>query len=302
MTTTARLAATAATPRNWKAQAACRNADPELFWPEKDTPPARIQQAKQICAGCPAKEFCLNEAYRINEWDAICGGLTGEERQQLLAPVTNRWAARRADNADARKLAVQCGAELLIRLVKHRASVETVAEHFSSTPRALYGAFRILVPAPVEDGIRTHAPSAIEKLLANSKESLRTLERMGRSHTEIAVVLGTSQSIVSASLTVLQQREKAFPALSAKGPQVAVERCWAEETRIRQQSGSGLTVEDVIEMAGTQILALYGSGLTLRQVAKRIGINRESVRLAYLRLTDKSGMKSLTQNEMEEAA
>ncbi len=304
MTATSRRATTEAAPRDWRASSACRNADPDLFWPESDTPDERIQRAKRICARCPVKEFCLDEAYRTNEWDAISGGLTGSERAQLLNPaVSPRWHARRIDNADARKLAVQFGAELLIRLVKQHASVEAVAEYFSTTPRALYGAYRMLVPAP-PGNIRTHAPSVIEKLLMNSKECLMTLERLGRSHTEIATVLGTSQSIVSASLAVLRQREDGLGHLSRKGPQDAVERCWAEEARVRRESGWGLTVDDVIEVAGTQILALHGSGMTLREVASRIGFNREAVRLAYRRMTEKktTASKVLTQNQMEEAA
>lgn len=288
----------------WRSQAACRAADPDLFWPEKDTPDERIQEAKQYCASCPVKQACLDEAFRTNEWEAIAGGMTGKEREESLSPnrATNRWHARRLDNSDARKLAVQFGSDLLVFLVKCHMSVEAVGERYSASPRAVYGAFRMLVPPPrgVE---RSQAPSAIEKLLSQSKESLKTLERMGRSHSEIARVLGTSQSIISASLSVLRQREDAMRRLSRKGPEDALERCHTEETRIRRQAGVGLLVDDVIEMAGTQILALHGSGMTLRAVALKLGYNREAVRQAYQRLTaKKQNASTLTKNEMGEAA
>lgn len=304
MSTPTRLPTTDATRHdpNWRESAACHSADPDLFWPEKDASEERIQEAKRYCAGCPVRQACLGEAFRTNEWEAISGGLTGKEREDLLSPnrATNRWHARRMDNSDARKLAVQFGADLLVCLVKRHMSVDAVGERYSASPRAVYGAFRMLVPPPLGEE-RSQSPSSIEKLLAHSKESLKTLERMGRSHSEIARVLGTSQSIISAALSVLRQRQDAMRRISRKGPEDALGRCQAEETRIRRQAGVGLLVDDVIEMFGTQILALHGDGMTLRAVAIKLGVNREAVRQAYRRLTDKK-QKSLTQNQMGEAA
>ncbi|MET8571837.1 WhiB family transcriptional regulator [Streptomyces sp. NPDC004783] len=305
MSTNTRLGTTNATPDvNWRLRAACRAADPDLFWPDPDTPPEQIREAKRICDNCPVKQTCLDEAFRTNEWEGISGGLTGPERAQILnpRPVVNRFQARRMDNADARKLAVQFGADILVRLVKQRMSVADVAEAFGATPRSLYGAFRLLVPAPRVVGVRTHVPSGMEKLLRDSKECMKTLERMGRSHSEIARVLGTSQSIISASLAVLRQREEAWRRISGKGPQDAIERCWAEEIRIRRESGSGLTVDDVVDMCGPRIVALHGEGLSLRMVAEVLGVNRELVRKAYQRMTEKRVVKTLAKSDMEEAA
>jgi WhiB family redox-sensing transcriptional regulator len=305
MTAATRLPTTEATATapNWRARAACRAADPDLFWPEKGTPPEQIDEAKRICNNCPVKQACLDEAFRTNEWEAIAGGCTGAEREALLNPskATNRFHARRLDNADARKLAVQFGAQILVCLVKRKMSVQAVADRFSATPRAVYGAFRILVPAPL--GLaRPKQPSSVERLLAQSKESMKTLERMGRSHSEIATVLGSSQSVVSASLAVLRQRDDAMALIYRNSRQVSLERCWAEETRIRRQAGVGLTVDDVIDLAGTRILELHQSGMTLRAVALKLGFNRESVRKAHQRITSKKPVRVLTKNEMGEAA
>jgi hypothetical protein len=42
-------------PRDWRDEAACRDSDPELFFPEGTAGPARDQadQAKRICGSCP---------------------------------------------------------------------------------------------------------------------------------------------------------------------------------------------------------------------------------------------------------
>jgi WhiB family transcriptional regulator, redox-sensing transcriptional regulator len=46
---------------NWRQDAACRDADPELFFPVGTTGPAlrQIREAKRICRGCPAQAPCL---------------------------------------------------------------------------------------------------------------------------------------------------------------------------------------------------------------------------------------------------
>lgn len=302
-TSVAHTATPVALVPDWRHQAACRNADPDLFWPEKDTSDERIQEAKSICASCPVKQVCLDNAFRTNEWDAIAGGHTGSEREGLLNPTraTNRFHARRLDNSDARKLAVQFGAEILRCLVKQRMTVGEVGERMEASPRAVYGAFRMLVPPP-PGGERVLKPSSVEKLLTYSQVSLVTLAGMGRSHDSIARSLGTAQTVVSAALSVLEQRQRGFTLIHRRDQDQALEQCWAQETRIRREAGVSLTLEDIIDMAGTQILSLHASGMTLRAVALALGINRESVRKAYARMTKKTADSTLTKTDMEEAA
>jgi WhiB family redox-sensing transcriptional regulator len=62
--------------------AACRTADPELFFPvtEVGGPAARatIEKAKRICGRCPVLIRCRDLGMR--ESDGIWGGLTASER------------------------------------------------------------------------------------------------------------------------------------------------------------------------------------------------------------------------------
>jgi WhiB family transcriptional regulator, redox-sensing transcriptional regulator len=48
-------------PANWRDDAACRDADPELFFPLGAAGPAlgRIREAKRICQACRAQTRCL---------------------------------------------------------------------------------------------------------------------------------------------------------------------------------------------------------------------------------------------------
>jgi WhiB family redox-sensing transcriptional regulator len=46
---------------SWREAAACRDADPELFFPVGTAGPAlrQIEEAKRICRACPAQAPCL---------------------------------------------------------------------------------------------------------------------------------------------------------------------------------------------------------------------------------------------------
>lgn len=67
---------------NWRLSAACRAADPELFFPMSATAQSRneIAQAKAICAACPVRPECLEFAVTTRQRHGIWGSLTEDER------------------------------------------------------------------------------------------------------------------------------------------------------------------------------------------------------------------------------
>jgi len=71
---------------DWRDQAACRGADPELFFPDGDTRSARngVKAARLICRGCPVRVTCLSWALASGQEAGIWGGLTEDERRRLL--------------------------------------------------------------------------------------------------------------------------------------------------------------------------------------------------------------------------
>jgi WhiB family redox-sensing transcriptional regulator len=74
------------TPRaNWRDAAACRDADPDLFFPIGTTGPARRQigEAKRVCRTCPAQTQCLAWALDNRVTDGVWGGTTREERRAM---------------------------------------------------------------------------------------------------------------------------------------------------------------------------------------------------------------------------
>ncbi|MFJ9703414.1 WhiB family transcriptional regulator [Streptomyces fradiae] len=79
---------------DWRAEAACRDEDPELFFPIGTTGAAllQIEEAKTICRRrCPVVEKCLRWALDHDEQHGVWGGTDETERRRM-----KRRAARKA--------------------------------------------------------------------------------------------------------------------------------------------------------------------------------------------------------------
>ncbi|MGN6678906.1 MAG: WhiB family transcriptional regulator [Streptosporangiaceae bacterium] len=70
---------------DWRNHAACRDVDPELFFPIGNTGPAlfQIDEAKQVCARCKVSEACLQWALDSGQDSGVWGGLSEDERRAL---------------------------------------------------------------------------------------------------------------------------------------------------------------------------------------------------------------------------
>ena len=79
---------------DWRGDAACRDDDPDLFFPDGNIRSARAQvnMAKLICRGCPVRTLCLGWALDSGQAHGIWGGLTEDERHRLHRCM-RPWAA-----------------------------------------------------------------------------------------------------------------------------------------------------------------------------------------------------------------
>lgn len=70
---------------SWYHYAACRDHDPELFFPVGNAGPAMLQleQAKRVCADCPVQRLCLEWALVAGIDHGVWGGLSEDERRTL---------------------------------------------------------------------------------------------------------------------------------------------------------------------------------------------------------------------------
>jgi len=89
---------------DWREVAACRDAQPELFFPSGTGSSLRMQtdQAKAVCHGCPVVDRCLGFALASDETEGIWGGLTTQERRAARrALVSGRAFGTHRSNAHA---------------------------------------------------------------------------------------------------------------------------------------------------------------------------------------------------------
>jgi WhiB family redox-sensing transcriptional regulator len=83
---------------DWRDLSACRDTDPNLFFPVGTTGPAleQIASAKAVCDTCDAKEPCLQFALSTNQDSGVWGGTSEEERRQIRRALAARRRAAAA--------------------------------------------------------------------------------------------------------------------------------------------------------------------------------------------------------------
>jgi WhiB family redox-sensing transcriptional regulator len=77
---------------SWRAESACRDTSPDLFFPVGTTGAAlrQIDEAKAVCRECPVSGDCLEFALITNQDSGIWGGTCEDERRKLR----RAWVAR----------------------------------------------------------------------------------------------------------------------------------------------------------------------------------------------------------------
>lgn len=78
---------------DWREGAACRDSEPNLFFPTGTTGLAveQIEEAKGICSSCFVLNDCLQYALQTNQEAGVWGGYAEDERRRLR----KRWLAER---------------------------------------------------------------------------------------------------------------------------------------------------------------------------------------------------------------
>jgi WhiB family transcriptional regulator, redox-sensing transcriptional regulator len=84
---------------HWRRDAACRDTNPDLFFPVGTTGQALVQidSARTVCSVCPVQAECLEFALSTNQDSGIWGGTSEEERRKLR----RAWVARQKDQKAA---------------------------------------------------------------------------------------------------------------------------------------------------------------------------------------------------------
>lgn len=67
---------------DWRHSSACRDEDPELFFPisRGESAKGQVEQAKAVCRRCLVKAKCLDWALESGQPEGIAGAMTPKER------------------------------------------------------------------------------------------------------------------------------------------------------------------------------------------------------------------------------
>lgn len=84
---------------SWRDLAACRDLDPDIFFPPKGAGPHVASTARRICASCPVSTQCLDFAI---DNDVRCGIWAGMNYHQLRLERRRRSMFRVNYRADQR--------------------------------------------------------------------------------------------------------------------------------------------------------------------------------------------------------
>jgi WhiB family redox-sensing transcriptional regulator len=121
--------------RDWRQDAACRDADPELFFPEPGQLP-QTARAKEVCAGCAVRGPCLDTA--------LHGPLARDDRHGIFAGTTVRdrrkLRGRPAMAEGTRFLHDRDAAEQALALA-NQVSIDRAARELGVSKQALRRAF-----------------------------------------------------------------------------------------------------------------------------------------------------------------
>lgn len=81
----------------WRSLSACRDVDPEMFFPAPRSLTMFVQlaRAKAICGSCPVTEECLRYALSTGQNHGVWGGTSEEERRTMgRRQRVGGWPAR----------------------------------------------------------------------------------------------------------------------------------------------------------------------------------------------------------------
>ena len=100
----------------WLDAGACRNEDPELFFPITSSGPSarQIDAAKAVCQRCRVQDQCLHYALESHQNYGVWGGASEEERGHMTpAPATGstRPVSRRPASARRPSARIRSGRE-----------------------------------------------------------------------------------------------------------------------------------------------------------------------------------------------
>lgn len=75
---------------DWRDEANCRTADPNLFFAEGKGSHGQVREAKAVCRRCPVRIECGQHAIEAGESNGVWGGMSQSELRERRRRFTSR--------------------------------------------------------------------------------------------------------------------------------------------------------------------------------------------------------------------
>lgn len=125
---------------DWRDDAGCLGADPELFFPT-GSESAKVAKAKVICAGCAVRQQCLDVAIPDASLEGVWGGLSAIERRKLRARALSKGVR---GSVAAQKRRAEERARQIIALREAGVDPTEIAQQLNICRETVYRAPRVL--------------------------------------------------------------------------------------------------------------------------------------------------------------
>lgn len=92
--------------RNWRVDAACKDSDPEIFFPVAtagQVAEKQMRAAKVVCWTCPVRAECLEDALASGQDYGIWGGVSETDRRLIAKKQGRRRPARKVPASFGRR-------------------------------------------------------------------------------------------------------------------------------------------------------------------------------------------------------
>lgn len=232
---------------DWRHRAACRDEDPEDWFPVSESE-LQVAYPRDVCATvCPVQAACLTWALAANQGHGVWGGSTARERELLKkrgsrpGSSVSAWVAR----------FVAEGPDCLRDRRTAAASAPDGVPGAVKAPRALLGHGELTAVVGADSRPGDEMRARVLGMLAD-----------GLSSREVAARLGVSEDVARQAARVL------FRVLDVEGPEQAV----AEGHRSGILAGRSRVADPGLSTMDVRVLRWVALGWSARMVSDELGL------------------------------
>jgi len=248
---------------DWRDQAACRGADPNIFFPKIPTTQSR-ETAQAFCVGCPVQAQCLDLADEVNAGEGVWGGVDREAAEQQRKVKRSYGSSHLSAVLDI----VVHRLDEFNTAVAEGKTVHEIALQLGTNSQTVYNVLSVLENGEV--GWEKDAPDeeVVRQYLAGEVTEVHPRERLA------AVVQGVRSGMTYVAFDKLHGLPKQSTETFIRKARKLFVAAGVEFPDMHRSPGHGLLSDaEVVELR-----ELCAAGVSTRELSVRFSLSQSSVR------------------------